>query len=46
MNPDEEKGKLRSEGLAEKERYNPGMEEVGDRIPDNSKYNCWQMMTV
>jgi len=31
------------EGFAEKVRFKPGMKEwVGDGIPNNSKYDCWQ----
>jgi len=34
VNPEEEKERLRREGFAEKEGFNPGMKEwVGDGIP-------------
>ena len=36
----------RLEGFAEKEGFKPGKKEwVGDGIPNNSKYDCWQIKT-
>ena len=48
MNPDQgEKGKAAVGGFAEKEGLKPRVKEwVGDRIPNNSKYDCWQIKTV
>jgi len=38
---------LQCEGFAEKEGFKPGIKKwVGDGIPGNSKYDCWQIKTL
>ena len=47
MNHEEEKGKAAVGRICRKGRFKNGMKEsVGDRIPNNSKYDCWQITTV
>jgi len=47
VNPEEEKGRAAVGRICRKEGFKPGMKErVGDGIPNNSKYDCWQIKTV
>jgi len=44
VNPEEEKGRAAVERICRKGGFKPGMKEsVGDGIPNNSKYDCWQI---
>jgi len=47
VNPEEEKGRAAVGRICRKGGFKPGMKgRVGDGIPNNSKYGCWQIKTV